>query len=71
MQFRKSSDQAGETHDVFRGGSAIIFGEFCCGGIGVCGHSTAKLELIADEGINALKDVLDADQGTVGNMFNV
>lgn len=52
----------GDFHDVSRGGLAIAIDNVCCGGIGVSGEKPAKLELIANAGIDALRtDELTGD----------
>jgi len=44
--------------DVSYGSLAIIIDDVRCGGIGVSGHKPAKLELVADAGISALKNMM-------------
>lgn len=39
-----------------RGATAVVVDGVCCGGIGVAGEASSKLEWVAKAGINALKD---------------
>eukprot|EP00579_Thalassiosira_antarctica_P005113 CAMPEP_0201884820 /NCGR_PEP_ID=MMETSP0902-20130614/17571_1 /ASSEMBLY_ACC=CAM_ASM_000551 /TAXON_ID=420261 /ORGANISM="Thalassiosira antarctica, Strain CCMP982" /LENGTH=350 /DNA_ID=CAMNT_0048413833 /DNA_START=20 /DNA_END=1072 /DNA_ORIENTATION=+ len=70
-QFDKNTGEMGDAHDVSRGGLAIVIDDICCGGIGVSGQKPALLELVADAGINALKNTTESVQETEGNILDV
>ncbi|KAL7532753.1 hypothetical protein ACHAXR_004825 [Thalassiosira sp. AJA248-18] len=56
VQLGSNMGQVGDYHDVSQGGLAIIIDDLICGGIGVSGVKPARLELVADAGINALRE---------------
>eukprot|EP00578_Thalassiosira_sp_NH16_P018798 CAMPEP_0181086344 /NCGR_PEP_ID=MMETSP1071-20121207/5697_1 /TAXON_ID=35127 /ORGANISM="Thalassiosira sp., Strain NH16" /LENGTH=305 /DNA_ID=CAMNT_0023168175 /DNA_START=115 /DNA_END=1028 /DNA_ORIENTATION=+ len=60
----------GNTHDVPRGGFSIVIDGICYGGISLSGQKTASLELIADAGINALRNILGGDQSSGGQVLS-
>lgn len=71
-QLGKNTGRLEDYHDISYGGLAIVIDNVCCGGIGVSGERPAKFELIADAGIDALKDMAAANQESDGgNVMDV